>query len=74
MTDAAATLDTAPMLHTAPVVKSSATTFMWTLVSLILVVFAAAAAVFGYAGVIVMAVAGAFAMLAMLVAITLTGL
>ncbi|MDR3495478.1 MAG: hypothetical protein P4L82_12835 [Ancalomicrobiaceae bacterium] len=70
MSEATTSIDTSAPLA----VKSDATTFMWGLVSLILVVFTAAAVVFGYAGVIVMAVAGAFAMLAMLVVITLTGL
>ena len=74
MTEATATIDTAHTFAAPIAAKPGATTFMWTLVLSILVAFAAAAAVFGYAGVIVMAVAGAFAMLTTLVVITLTGL
>jgi hypothetical protein len=74
MTDATTTIDTAHTFAAPTATKPGATTFMWALVLSILLAFAAAAAVFGYAGVIVMAVAGAFTMLATLVVITLTGL
>ncbi|MDR3374155.1 MAG: hypothetical protein P4L98_10540 [Ancalomicrobiaceae bacterium] len=74
MTEATATIDTAHTFAAPTAAKAGATTFMWALVLSILVAFTAAAAIFGYAGVIVMAVGGAFAMLATLVVITMTGL